>query len=82
VAEVEAVPCAYGGWYAAGSPYPPGRADAVPTAAMKARVRSMFVAFDGVIGVENVGIVVITRENRAKKDDREILGPSESDLDI
>jgi hypothetical protein len=42
----------------------------------------MFVAFDGVIGVENVGIVVITRENRAKKDDREILGPSESDLDI
>jgi hypothetical protein len=34
---------------------------------MKARVRSMFVAFDGVIGVGSVDIVVITKENRPKK---------------
>ena len=42
------VPHAYGGgwWYAAGSPYPPGRADAPPTAAMKAKVRSMLTFFD------------------------------------
>lgn len=35
----DACPC--GWWYASGSPYPPGRADAPPTAAIKARVRSM-----------------------------------------
>ena len=52
MAEVEPVPYAYGGgwWYAAGSPYPPGKAFTPPTAAMKARVRSMFVDFDGVVG--------------------------------
>jgi hypothetical protein len=27
----------------------------------------MFVAFDGLIGVKGVGIVVIIKENRAKK---------------
>jgi hypothetical protein len=45
VAVLEPVPQdAYPGgcWgYAAGSPYPPGRADAPPTAAIKAKVRSM-----------------------------------------
>jgi hypothetical protein len=37
------VPQAYRGgwWYAAGSPYPPGKADAPPTTAMKAKVRSI-----------------------------------------
>jgi hypothetical protein len=71
VAEVEPVPYAYGGgcWYAAGSPYPPGKADTdtPPTAATKARVRSMFVAFDGVIKVGSVGTVVKTKENRPKE---------------
>jgi hypothetical protein len=28
----------------------------------------MFVAFDGLIGVKGVGIVVIIKENRAKKE--------------
>lgn len=49
VAELEPVPHeAYPGgwWYAAGSPYPPGKADTPPTAAMNAKVRNILNLFD------------------------------------
>jgi hypothetical protein len=62
VAEPEPVP--HGWWYAPGSPYPPGKADAPPTAAIKARVRSMLD--DGEFASQRDGDVLAGVRNETK----------------